>query len=70
MTSDHMTTGGARDPFTTLITLGLLAHASELVLQEKDFIWKSVQKYTKQKIQKYSVMCTCNLYTLKSERFL
>jgi len=28
-----MTTGGARDPFTTLITFGLLPHASELVLQ-------------------------------------
>lgn len=33
MISDHMTTGGAREPFTTLITFGLLAHASELVLQ-------------------------------------
>ena len=28
----YMTTGGARDPFTTLITFGLLPHASELVL--------------------------------------
>lgn len=31
--ADHMTTGGAREPFTTLITFGLPAHASELVLQ-------------------------------------
>ena len=53
MTSDHMTTGGARDPFTTLITLGLLAHASELVLHEKDFIWKSVQKYKNTGLRKY-----------------
>ena len=33
-------------------------------------ICSKIQKYTNQKIQKYSVMCTCNLYTLKSERFL
>ena len=33
--ADHMTTGGAREPFTTLITFGLPAHASELVLEEQ-----------------------------------
>ena len=33
--ADHMTTGGAREPFTTLITFGLPAHASELVLEAR-----------------------------------
>ena len=30
--TSYMTTGGARDPLTTLITFGFGTHASELVL--------------------------------------
>ena len=32
ITLSYMTTGGAREPLTTLMTFGFGAHASELVL--------------------------------------
>ena len=45
-----MTTGGAREPFTTLITFGLLAHASELVLVGKGVRYKNTKNIKNTKL--------------------